>query len=142
MPGPRREGYPPDTITSIELDPDNGTVRMDWHHYSLDQVDTWADRIVEAAFEHGFEYVEFVHGAPDVATRGSFGRMENVPDGRGTIKQLLRKRLFGNRWHRWALEMRDGRHRVEEGQMLIALRENPRPAKRAKWPLIPPPVHS
>ncbi len=125
----------------MEVDPDNGTVRMDWHHYSLDQVDTWADRIVEAAWEHGFGYVEFVHGAPDIGTRGSFGRVGQPAGGRGTIKELLRKRLFGNRWHRWARERRDGMHRVEEGHMLIALRENPRPRKNAKWPLVPPPVH-
>ena len=113
---------------------------MDWHHYSLDQVDTWADRIVEAAWSHGYEYVEFVHGAPDIGTRGSYGRTDPLA-GRGTIKELLRRRLFGNRWHRWARERREGLHLVEEGRMLIALRENPRPGKQAKWPLIPPPVH-
>jgi hypothetical protein len=32
-------------------------------------------------------------------------------------------------------------HQVDEGRMLVALRENPKPAKRAKWPLIPPPAH-
>lgn len=126
---------------------------MDWHHYSLDQVDTWADRIVEAAWTHGYEWVEFVHGAPDIGTRGSFGRRSEGAGGageggatprvagRGTIKELLRRRLFGNRWHRWARDMRQGMHRVEEGNMVIALRENPNPAKRAKWPLIPPPAH-
>ena len=62
----------------MEIDPDTGTVRMDWHGYSLDQVDTWADRIVEAAWSNGFEYVEFVHGAPDIGTRGSLG-LEREP---------------------------------------------------------------
>ena len=124
----------------MEVDPDTGTVRMDWHHYSLDQVDTWADRIVEAAWEHGYAYVEFVHGAPDIGTRGSFGRRDDVA-GRGTIKELLRKRYFGNRWHRWARDRSEGMHRVEEGHMVIALRDNPHPQKRANWPLVPPPVH-
>jgi hypothetical protein len=124
----------------VEVDPDTGTVRMDWHHYSLDQVETWTDRIVEAAWEHGYAYVEFVHGAPDIGTRGSFGRRDDVA-GRGTIKELLRKRYFGNRWHRWARDRSDGMHRVEEGHMVIALRDNPHPQKRAKWPLVPPPVH-
>ena len=32
-------------------------------------------------------------------------------------------------------------HRVEDGRMLIALRENPRPRRQAKWPLVPPPLH-
>ena len=49
--------------------------------------------------------------------------------GRGTIKELLRRRLFGNRWHRWARERREGMHRLEEGSMTIALRENPRPGE-------------
>ena len=25
--------------------------------------------------------------------------------------------------------------------MLIALRDNPRPSKQAKWPMVPPPLH-
>ena len=125
----------------MDIDDYTGTLRVDWHHYSLDQVDTWADRVVEAAWEHGYAYVEFVHGAPDIGTRGSLEWGGQAAAGRGTIKQLLRQRLFGNRWHRWARERREGLHRVEEGRMVIALRDNPHPAKRAKWPLIPPPAH-
>jgi hypothetical protein len=125
----------------VEIDPDTLTVRMDWHGYGLDQVETWADRIVEAAWSNGFEYVEFVHGAPDISARGSLGRKGESRAGRGTIKQLLRGRLFGNRWHRWAHERREGMHRVEDGRMLVALRENPRPSRQAKWPMVPPPLH-
>jgi hypothetical protein len=125
----------------IEIDPDKLTVRMDWHGYGLDQVETWADRIVEAAYKNGFEHVEFVHGSPGIGTRGSLGWKGGNPQGRGTIKDLLRRRLYGNRWHRWAHPRLDGLHRVEEGRMLIALRENPRPNKQAKWPLVPPPLH-
>ena len=74
------QGYPARAChdRSVELDPDTGTVRMDWHQYSLDQVETWADRIVEAAWQHGYSWVEFVHGASDVSARGSLGW-----DGRG-----------------------------------------------------------
>jgi hypothetical protein len=125
----------------MEIDPDASMVRVDWHHYSLDQVDTWADRVVEAAWAHGYEWVEFVHGAPDVGTRGTLGWDGRAAAGRGTIKELLRRRLFGNRWHRWARGRREGMHRLEEGSMTIALRENPRPSKGAKWPLVPPPAH-
>jgi hypothetical protein len=114
---------------------------MDWHGYGLDQVETWADRIVEAAYGNGFEYVEFVHGAPDIGARGSLGWKGTNPRGRGTIKDMLRRRLFGNRWHRWARERRDGLHRIEDGRMLIALRSNPRARERAQWPLVPPPLH-
>lgn len=125
----------------MEIDPETLTVRMDWHGYGLDQVETWADRIVEAAYRNGFEYVEFVHGAPDIGTRGSLGWQGGTTRGRGTIKELLRRRLFGNRWHRWARERRAGLHRVEDGRMLIALRDNPRPSRQARWPLVPPPLH-
>jgi hypothetical protein len=114
---------------------------MDWHQYSVDQVETWADRIVQAAWEHGYSQVEFVHGAADVNTRGSLGWGGAEAAGRGTIKQILRKRLYGNRWHRWAHERRDGLHRIHEGSMLIALRENPEPKRMARWPLVPPPAH-
>jgi hypothetical protein len=138
------QGYPARAChdRSVDLDPDTHTVRMDWHQYSLDQVETWADRIVEAAWQHGYSWVEFVHGAADVTARGSLGWDGGAGRaGRGTIKQMLRRRLFGNRWHRWARERRDGLHRVEEGRMLIALRENPRPRPGARWPMVPPPAH-
>jgi hypothetical protein len=125
----------------VDVDPDNLTVRVDWHGYGLDQVETWADRVVEAAWANGYRCVEFVHGSPDLAARGSLGWQGSPLEGRGTIKQLLRKRLFGNRWHRWAHERRKGLHRVEDGRMLIAVRENPRPRKTAQWPLLPPPLH-
>ena len=125
----------------MDIDPDTMTVRMDWHGYGLDQVETWADRIVEAAWSNGFRHVEFVHGSPGLGTRGSYGRIGGAPPGRGTIKELLRRRLFSNRWHRWAHDRSDGLHEVDEGRMLVALRENPRPARQAKWPLVPPPLH-
>ena len=125
----------------MEIDQDTLTVRMDWHGYGLDQAETWADRIVEAAWTNGFEHVEFVHGSPGLGVRGSFGRSGGGRPGGGTIKELLRRRLFGNRWHRWAHDRRDGLHRVDEGRMVIAVRENPRPLKQAQWPLVPPPLH-
>ena len=125
----------------MEIDPDSLTVRMDWHGYGLDQVETWADRIVEAGWENGFEHVEFVHGAPDIATRGSLEWTGSRAAGRGTIKQLLRRRLFGNRWHRWARDRREGLHHVEDGRMVIALRDNPRARRRQQWPLVPPPMY-
>ena len=113
----------------MELDPDTGTVRMDWHHYSLDQVDTWADRIVEAAWSHGYEYVEFVHGAPDIGTRGSYragriGARAAAPSrsccaGGCSATAGIAGRGSGAR----------GCTCVEEGRMLIALRENPRPGE-------------
>jgi hypothetical protein len=131
----------PDTIAPVDIDPDTLTVRMDWHGYGLDQVETWADRIVEAAWSNGFEHVEFVHGSPAFGTRGSFGRTGGAGPGRGTIKELLRRRLFGNRWHRWAHDRSAGLHEVDEGRMLISLRENPQPRRQAKWPLVPPPLH-
>ena len=106
---------------------------MDWHHYSLDQVDTWADRIVEAAWEHGFEWVEFVHGAPDIGTRGSFGRRSEEPaepardpagarDHQGAAAPPPVRQPLAPLGARACAQ---GMHRVEEGHMLIALRENP-----------------
>ena len=71
----------------MEIDPDTLTVRMDWHGYGLDQVETWADRIVEAAWTNGFEYVEFVHGAPDIAdarVAGLEGRQPRGPRARSS----------------------------------------------------------
>ena len=114
---------------------------MDWHGYALDQVETWADRVVEAAWEHGFHEVEFVHGAADVATRGTIGHGEPAVHGRGRVKDLLRRRLYGNRWRRWAESVRDGNHEISEGRMVIVLLENPSPHPRARWPVIPPPAY-
>ncbi|MEX0992965.1 MAG: hypothetical protein WDZ37_03120 [Solirubrobacterales bacterium] len=125
------------------------TVRVDWHGYAIDQVEVWADKVVQAAWAHGFAYVEFVHGAPDLAARGTLGyegdpftrRQIKGPSGRGTIKDTLRKRLFGGRWKRWVVDRREGRHSVDEGSMRIALRENPSPDTSTPWPMLPPPAH-
>ena len=125
----------------MEVDADNGTVRVDWHQYAPDQVETWADRVLEAAYAHGFSEVEFVHGAADVVARGTPGWREGGVAGRGRIKEILRKRLYSGRWRRWAEEVRSGRHRIEEGRMVITLLENPRPNPRARWPVVPPPAH-
>jgi hypothetical protein len=114
---------------------------MDWHGYAQDQVATWADQVIEAAFEHGFRYVEFVHGAAEIRARGTLGYQGAPPEGRGQIKQLLRKRLFGRQWQQWVKERREGGHRLSETAMVIALRENPEPNPSAPWPLIPPPEH-
>jgi hypothetical protein len=125
----------------VELHPETGTVRMDWHLYAPDQVETWADRIVEAAYRHGFERVEFVHGAADVVARGTPGYGGDRIAGRGRIKDILRRRLYRGHWRRWALEVRSGRHDIDEGRMVIALRENAKPDRNARWPVIPPPAH-
>jgi hypothetical protein len=125
----------------MEVDPDGATVRVDWHGYAPDQVETWADRIVEAAYEHGYARVEFVHGAVDVAARGTPGYGGRSVFGRGRIKDILRARLYGRRWRRWALDVREGKHEIVEGRMVIALRENPSPERRARWPVLPPPAH-
>jgi hypothetical protein len=123
------------------VDHDSATVRVDWHGYAVDQVETWADRVVEAAYEHGFRRVEFVHGSHDVAARGTIGHAEPDVQGRGRIKDVLRRRLYGNRWRRWAESVRDGNHEIAEGRMVIAIIENPRPDPRARWPVIPPPAY-
>lgn len=125
----------------MEVDPDSLTVRVDWHGYATDQVETWADRIVQAAWEHGFRHVEFVHGAADVAARGTIGHDDPSVPGRGRIKGILRRRLYRNQWRRWAEPVRNGNHQIEEGRMLIVLLENPRPRSGARWPVVPPPAH-
>jgi hypothetical protein len=125
----------------MEIDHKTETVRMDWHRYAPDQVETWADRIVEAAHAHGFRYVEFVHGAADVVTRGSVGYEGASVEGRGRIKQILRRRLYSGRWSRLAEEVRSGLHQIDERRMLIALRSNDKPDGGARWPVIPPPAH-
>jgi hypothetical protein len=125
----------------IELDHERDTVRVDWHRYAPDQVETWADQVVEAAYRHGFRHVEFVHGAVDVAARGTPGYAGEVR-GRGQIKELLRRRLYRGHWRRWAKSVREGEHALHEGRMVIALRENPDPDPRARWPVVPPPAHA
>lgn len=125
----------------MDLDPDTQTIRVDWHGYALDQVETWSDRVVQAAWEHGLRYVEFVHGAADVATRGTIGHDSPAVAGRGRVKDVLRRRLYRGQWRRWAESVRLGNHRIEEGSMRIALLENPRPNQKARWPVVPPPAY-
>jgi hypothetical protein len=125
----------------MELDHETGTVRIDWHGYAPDQASTWADRVIESAYAHGFHYVEFVHGAADVVARGTPGYEDTDVGGRGQIKVLLRRRLYRGHWRRWAMDVREGRHEISETRMLIALRDNPRPDGKARWPVLPPPVY-
>jgi hypothetical protein len=125
----------------MQIDHDTSTVHLDWHRYAPDQVATWADRVVEAAYSHGFRYVEFVHGAADVIARGTPGYGGNPVEGRGQIKDLLRRRLYRGAWRRWVLEVREGQHEISEASMVIALRENPNPDRGARWPVIPPPAY-
>ena len=125
----------------MEIDHDLGTVKVDWHRYAPDQVALWADKVLQAAYDHGCTTVEFVHGAPDVAARGTPGWAGGGAQGRGQVKELLRRRLYGGRWRRWAKEVRSGEHRILEGTMVIAMRENPKPNRRARWPLVPPPAY-
>jgi hypothetical protein len=57
------------------------------------------------------------------------------------VKEILRRRLYGNAWRRWVAERREARHRVYESRMLVALRDNPDPDSSARWPMIPPPAY-
>ena len=121
----------------MEIEHDTGIVRVDWHRYAPDQVALWADKGLQAAYEHGFTAVEFVHGAPEVAARGTPGWTGQGAGGRGQVKDLLRRRLYGGRWRRWVKEVRSGEHQILEGRMVIALRDNPKPNRSARWPLVP-----
>lgn len=125
----------------MDVDYDAGNVTVDWHRYTPDQVALWSDKVVEAAYAHGFKTVEFVHGAADVGARGTPGWAGGDVAGRGQLKDLLRKRLYGGRWRRWAKEVREGEHTIDEGRMVVALRENPNPTARARWPFLPPPAY-
>jgi hypothetical protein len=125
----------------MDLDHERAIARVDWHGYAPDQAATWADRVVEAAYAHGFRYVEFVHGAAEVVARGTPGYLGAGVGGRGQIKGLLRQRLYRGQWRRWVMDMREGRHEISETGMLIALRENPQPDTKARWPVLPPPAY-
>jgi hypothetical protein len=125
----------------MDFDHDTGTVRVDWHGYAPDQTAAWADRVVEAAYAHGFNYVEFVHGAADVVTRGTPGYEGAGVAGRGQIKEILRRRLYRGDWRRWVADLREGRHEISETSMVVALRANPNPDKKARWPVLPPPAY-
>lgn len=125
----------------MDIDHDSMTVRMDWHQYAPDQVETWSDLVIEAAFAHGFHYVEFVHGAADVAARGTPGYAGDPVDGRGVIKEILRRRYHRGAWRRWVTDRREGLNRLSEGSMTLALRDNPNPDTDARWPVVPPPAY-
>ena len=85
--------------------------------------------------------MEFVHGAADVATRGTIGHDSPAIAGRGTVKAMLRRRLYAGQWRRWAEPVRAGHHLIEEGRMLVALLDNPAPKPGVRWPVVPPPAY-
>jgi hypothetical protein len=116
-------------------------VRVDWHQYAPDQVETWSDKVIEAAYAHGYRFVEFVHGASDVLARGTPGYEGDRVEGRGRIKEILRRRYYRGAWRQWVTDRRDGLNDVSEARMLLALKENPKPNRDARWPVIPPPAY-
>jgi hypothetical protein len=123
------------------LDHDTETVRVDWHQYAPDQVETWSDKVIEAAYAHGYRFVEFVHGASDVVARGTPGYEGDRVEGRGRIKEILRRRYYRGAWRQWVTDRRDGLNDLSEARMLLALKENPNPNRDARWPVIPPPAY-
>lgn len=125
----------------MEIDHDTMSVRVDWHQYAPDQVEVWSDLVIEAAFAHGFRYVEFVHGAADVVARGTPGYQGDTVEGRGRIKEILRRRFYRGAWRRWIADRREGLHEISEGSMRIALKENADADRDARWPVIPPPAY-
>ena len=115
---------------------------MDWHGYGLDQVETWADRIVEAAWEQRLRVRRVRarrarHRDARVARAGRAGR----PRAAARSRSCCASGCSATAGTAGRTSAATGMHRVEEGRMLIALRDNPRPSRQAKWPLVPPPLH-
>jgi hypothetical protein len=76
-----------------------------------------------------------------VVARGTAGYEGARVEGRGQVKDILRRRLYRGHWRRWVLDVREGRHDISEGSMVIELRENARPDRQARWPVVPPPAY-
>jgi hypothetical protein len=76
---------------------------------------------VAEAYGNGYESVELIHGAGDVA--------EPVEEGRGRIKWELRRLASGGAFDRF---VHPDRTWLKSGSMVLYLRANPR-ARRNSW---------
>lgn len=84
---------------------------------------------VREAYDNGYDEIEFLHGAADVAAP--------VADGRGRIKWELRRLLEEGRLDPWS-------HREASwpraSSLVVALKRNPRP-RRESWSAAPRRAH-
>lgn len=105
------------------------TLTVDLHgHDVLTAVDLALRRVGEA-HHNGYESVELVHGAADVA--------EPVETGRGRIKWELRRAARSGLFDRW---IDPARTWEKAGSLVLYLRANPR-ARPESWSREPPRRH-
>ena len=105
------------------------SVEVDLHDYSHTTALEEAREKVKEAYEHGFRYIRFIHGAADI---------RNKKEG-GSIKFALRAMLKSGALDRW-VEKAQEKHRLEGGSTLLALRPNPAPGD-AEWKEMPLPEY-
>jgi hypothetical protein len=99
---------------------------VDLHGHDVKTAVRLALTRVADAYNNGYETIELVHGAADVA--------EPVDEGRGRIKWELRRMAAGGQFDRYAVADKTW---LKEASIVLTLRANPR-AQRTAWSNEPP----
>jgi hypothetical protein len=102
---------------------------VDLHGHDVRTAVRLALNRVAEAYNNGYETIELIHGAGDVA--------EPVAEGRGRIKWELRRLAQSGGFDRFAYPDRTW---LKNGSLVLTLRSNPRPSRTA-WSSEPPRAH-
>ncbi len=101
----------------FEVDIFRKYVEVDSHGYSrITAICVMSEKIKEA-YEHGFKYIRFIHGAADIMNK----------ECGGSIKFALREKQRKGELGRWIEEKGSKNHEVSDGYMILVLRKNPMP---------------
>ncbi len=110
----------------FEVDVFQSTVTIDLHDYSLKTAVMIAREKIKEAYEHGFRYVRFIHGATLIKDKN---------DG-GSIKFALHSMLRRGETAKWVQDKNSGNHKILGGSITFALRKNPAPVND-EWKELP-----
>lgn len=94
-----------------------GMYVLDLHGYPVREAVELADETLRTAHGTGFQFVQLIHGAPDIQHK-----MTAQVLGRGGIKWELRGCLARGDWDSWVYPRRSAKHRIGDGSMILAIK--------------------
>lgn len=126
--GARREsqGNQEPAVDKVKAKSKERSASVDLHGHDVRTAVRVAMSRVSDAYNNGYDTIELIHGAADVA--------EPVEEGRGRIKWELRRLVEGGSLDRF---IQSDRSWLKDASIVLKLRPNPR-ARRNSWSNEPP----
>ena len=118
----------------MKIVPEVRIVVVDLLGYSMRTALDVASEKVREAWENGFGFISFIHGASGVRHHAT---QQWSRSGEGTIKWKLRNIVLRGEWREWIYYRYSKKHDIGDVAMSLALRPNPNPRKEPIWSPIP-----